>query len=58
MADWHLAASFAGFCVVAWTYYRAWLNVAAQQGVIERIVAQVQRIRQEMGLDAEPATMV
>jgi hypothetical protein len=50
----HLAASFLGFCVVAWTYYRAWLNIAAQQAVIQRIVAQVQRIRTEMGLDDEP----
>jgi hypothetical protein len=50
-ADWHLAAALAGFCVVAWTYYREWLTIAAQHGVINRIVAQVQRIRQEMGLD-------
>jgi hypothetical protein len=54
MATWHLAAAFAGFCLVAWTYYRAWLNIADQQAVIQRIVAQVQRIRAEMGLDDEP----
>lgn len=53
-ADYHLAAALAGFCIVAWTYYAAWLNIAANQAVIERIVAQVQRIRQERGLDVAP----
>jgi hypothetical protein len=52
--DWHLAAAFLGLCVVGWTYYRAWLNIVAQQGVITRVVSQVQQIRQEMGLDDEP----
>ena len=51
MADIHLAASLAGLAIIAWTYYRAWLAMAANQGVIERIVAQVQRIRVERGLD-------
>jgi MFS family permease len=51
MATWHLAAAFGGLAVVAWTYYQAWLNISAQQRVIERIVAQVQRIRRELGLD-------
>ena len=50
-ANWHLAAALGGFCVVAWTYYVVWLNVGQQQAVIERIVAQVQRIRRERGLD-------
>jgi hypothetical protein len=53
-ANWHLAAALGGFCIVAWTYYAAWLNIAGQQAVIERIVGEVQRIRQERGLDAEP----
>lgn len=51
MADNHLAASLAGLAIIAWTYYRAWLAMAANQGVIERIVFQVQRIRAERGLD-------
>jgi hypothetical protein len=51
MATWHLAAAFGGLAIVGWTYYQAWINIAAQQRVIERIVAQVQRIRQELGLD-------
>lgn len=57
-ADWtdiHLAAAIGGLCVVAWTYYRAWLNIADNQQVIERIVAQVRRIRDERGLDSPAA---
>jgi len=48
----HLAAAFGGLMIVAWTYYRAWLNIADNQRVIERIVAQVRRIREERGLDS------
>jgi hypothetical protein len=55
MATIHLVASLGGLCLVAWTYYRSWFNIAAQQGVIERIVAQVQQIRCERGLDDAPA---
>lgn len=56
-AEWastHLAAALAGLAVIGWTYYRAWLNIADQQAVIERIVAQVRRIRAEKGLDDVP----
>jgi hypothetical protein len=49
--DYHFVAALAGFAVVAWTYYASWLNVATNQRVIERIVAQVRRIRQEQGLE-------
>jgi hypothetical protein len=56
MAGVHQIAALAGLCVVAWTYYRAWLNIVANQDVIARIVAQVGRIRLERGLD-EPAAM-
>jgi hypothetical protein len=54
MAGFHQLAALGGLCVVAWTYYRAWLNIVANQDVISRVVAQVQRIRAERGLD-EPA---
>ncbi len=58
--DIHLAAAFGGLLLVAWTYYRAWLNIADNQRVIERIVAQVRQIREERGLDSplqiEPIT--
>lgn len=50
--DIHLAAAFGGLCLIAWTYYRAWLNIADNQRVIERIVAQVRQIREERGLDS------
>lgn len=50
--DIHLAAAFGGLLVVAWTYYQAWLNIADNQRVIERIVAQVRQIREERGLDS------
>ena len=52
--DIHLAAAFGGLLIVAWTYYRAWLNIADNQRVIERIVAQVRQIREERGLDPAP----
>ena len=51
MASVHQIAALAGLCLVAWTYYRVWLNIAANQDVIARIVAQVGRIRLERGLD-------
>jgi hypothetical protein len=51
----HQVAALAGLCVIAWTYFRAWLNIAANQDVIARIVAQVQQIRAERGLDAPTA---
>jgi hypothetical protein len=54
MTGFHQLAALGGLCVVAWTYYRAWLNIVANQDVISRVVAQVQRIRAERGLD-EPA---
>lgn len=51
MADVHLVASMAGLAFVCWTYFQAWQNIAQNQLVINRIVAMVQRIRQERGLD-------
>jgi hypothetical protein len=56
MADVHLMAAWAGLCAVAWTYYRAWTNIAANQAVIQSIVAHVARIRTERGLDASAGT--
>lgn len=56
MATVHLGAAFGGFALVAWTYWRVWLNIAANQGVIERIVAQVGQIRAERGLDTPAAS--
>lgn len=55
MANFHLAAALAGLSLVAWTFYRAWLNIVANQTVIQNIVSQVQQIRRERGLDAPEA---
>jgi len=51
MAPKHYLGALVGLAVVAWTYYRVWLNVVANQQVIEQIVAQVGKIRQQRGLD-------
>jgi hypothetical protein len=49
--DWHLISAFVGVAFIAWTYIIAWNNVVANQAVIERLVAEVRRVRQEKGLD-------
>jgi len=49
----HLAGAWGGLVLIAWTYYRVWINIVANQGVIEQIVAAVAVIRQERGLDTE-----
>ncbi len=55
MADVHLLAALTGLAFVAWTYFRAWLNILANQSVIQEIVAAVRVIRDERGLDKEEA---
>lgn len=52
-ANVHLVGALAGICLIGWTYYRAWLNINANQAVIDSLVAQVQKIRDARGL-AEP----
>jgi hypothetical protein len=54
--DWHLVASFVGIAFLAWTFVVAWKNVAANHAIIERVVAEVARIRRERGLDAGGST--
>lgn len=54
----HLWASFLGLAFIAWTYYRAWLNIVANQAIIQKIVDAVAAIRRERGLDVEGATDV
>jgi hypothetical protein len=51
MAGVHQLAAVVSLCIIAWTFYRTWLNIAANQDVIARIVSHVQRIRSERGLD-------
>ncbi len=52
-ADIHLGAAFLGLAFIAWTYYRAWLNIVSNQEVIQRIVDAVALIRRERGLDTD-----
>ena len=52
----HQIAAFAGLALVAWTYYRAWLNIVSNQAVIQTIVDAVAQIRQERGLSTEKMT--
>jgi len=54
MAGVHLGAALAGFALVAWTYFRAWLNIVANQTVTQQIVDTVQDVRRQRGLDASP----
>ncbi len=49
----HLGSAFLGLAFIAWTYYRAWLNIVANQSVIQQIVEAVAVIRRERGLDTE-----
>lgn len=56
MASVHFAAAFGGLVLIAWTYYRAWLNIVENQQVIQEIVGKVAEIRRERGLDKEVAT--
>ena len=56
MANYHLAGAFAGLALVGWTYWKAWSNILENQSVIAEIVAMVQKIRQERGLDTEEST--
>jgi len=55
----HLAAAFLGLAMIAWTYYRAWINIVENQVVIQKIVDAVAVIRKERGLetpDTKPTT--
>ena len=54
--QWHFVAAIGGIVLIAWTYVVAWNNVLANHAIIERIVAEVGRIRHERGWNKpEPA---
>ncbi len=50
-AYWHLLGAFLGIVLVAWTYLVSWNNIVANHAIIEQVVAQVSRIREDRGLD-------
>jgi hypothetical protein len=56
MANVHLAGAFIGLAIVAFIYFRVWLNMAENQLAIQEIVDSVREIRIEKGLDVEPAS--
>lgn len=49
----HLIAASIGLLYVASSFYFTWNNVAAQHALIDRIVAEVRRIRIEKGLEVD-----
>jgi hypothetical protein len=50
-AQWHLSGAVAGILLIAWTYVVAWNNIFANHAIIERLVAEVGRIRHERRLE-------
>jgi hypothetical protein len=46
-ATWHLGGAVFGTLLIAWTYVVAWKNVFANHTIIERLLAEVDRIRHE-----------
>lgn len=55
VAIFHLGAALAGIAIIAWTYFRSWLNIVENQTVIDKIVAAVSQIRTERGLETAAA---
>lgn len=50
-AQWHLIGAVLGIMLIAWTYFVAWNHIHANHRIIEQIVAQVARVRNQRGLD-------
>jgi hypothetical protein len=52
--DWHLIGAMLGIVFIGWTYLVSWHHIVANHSIIERLVAEVGRIRRERGLDTQP----
>ena len=50
-ADWHLYGAFLGIAFVAWTYFIEWTYIVANHEIIESLVANVQKVRHDQGLE-------
>lgn len=50
-AIWHLLGALAGFALIATSFVAQWINIAANHELIEQVLAEVRRIRQERGLE-------
>jgi len=48
--DWHLASALGGVALLAFAFYQQWLKINANQRLIERVVAEVRRVREERNL--------
>lgn len=49
--NWHLVGALLGIAFVAYTYWIEWNNIVANHQIIEDLVSEVRRVRQEQGLD-------
>lgn len=47
----HMAAAFAGFMLIAGAFFFQWANISENHGVIDEIVARVDEVRRQRGLD-------
>lgn len=54
--QWHLVGTLVGILFIGWTYLVAWNNVVANQAIIEQLVSQVARVRQQRGMDRQDAS--
>lgn len=50
-AQFHLAGAVAGLAIIAWCFFRQWVNLLGNQQIIEDVQAEVRRIRLEKGLE-------
>lgn len=49
----HLAGASLGLCLIAWSFFRQWQYIEAHRRVIDEIVGEVRRIRQQRGLPVD-----
>ncbi|MCE9556968.1 MAG: hypothetical protein K8T91_26775 [Planctomycetes bacterium] len=47
----HMAAAFGGFLLIAVAFFIQWANISENHGVIDEIVARVEAVRRQRGLD-------
>ena len=52
-AAYHLAGALVGIGFILWVYFVCWSNIEANHHLVQRIVAETRRIRQERGLEVE-----
>ena len=54
--DYHLAAALAGTALIGYCFYMLWVKINDNQGMIQGVMDDVQRIRTERGLDKVSAS--